>query len=626
MISTRDASRSATPVAEGVLRPDRRVFNRYLLQRLVGRGGMGVVWLARDEKLDRPIALKFLPEVLFMDAAARDDLKRETRRSLDLTHPHIVRIHDFVEDEEMAAIAMEYVDGPTLSELRVQQPSRCFEPDGLGVWTAGLCAALEYAHQSARCVHRDLKPGNLMVNARGALKVADFGISCSLHNTAARVSAWASTGGTLGYMSPQQLLGDLASPSDDIYSVGATLYELLTGKPPFFSGDLSVQIREVVPESVTERRRKLGLPGPPVPRVWEETIAACLSKEPRQRPGSASEIARSLGLVCAPLAESAPDLGESLPPTICFAPTIVSRRSKWMLAADRLLKSSSPLMRFRWPIITACALGVALVSWFWNPPATVESVAAPLAQEEAVSPLPAPLPVVPVAAVAPVAVAAPASIPSSAELSGDQLALVAPIPVVPSAALGSAVDVEMVPRVQIETIPAGIPFKVFASAYESPLAEVLRTGETPATLGDLPPGAYRVIFTPPGMASRAASLQVPAEGTAHFQQDFPHGTLKIRSQPEGADVFCDGREIGQTPLDWPVLPGRHELSARLNGRDARERTVQVADAAEQTLTFDFRGSSSSAKSRSRRSKKTEDDSMLTKVGRSLKTIFGGDKK
>jgi hypothetical protein len=184
----------------------------------------------------------------------------------------------------------------------------------------------------------------------------------------------------------------------------------------------------------------------------------------------------------------------------------------------------------------------------------------------------------------------------------------------------------MVPRVQIETIPAGIPFKVFASAYESPLAEVLRTGETPATLGDLPPGAYRVIFTPPGMASRAASLQVPAEGTAHFQQDFPHGTLKIRSQPEGADVFCDGREIGQTPLDWPVLPGRHELSARLNGRDARERTVQVADAAEQTLTFDFRGSSSSAKSRSRRSKKTEDDSMLTKVGRSLKTIFGGDKK
>jgi hypothetical protein len=210
----------------------------------------------------------------------------------------------------------------------------------------------------------------------------------------------------------------------------------------------------------------------------------------------------------------------------------------------------------------------------------------------------------------------------SAELSDDQLALVAPIPSPPPA----AVEAEVTPRVQIETIPAGIPFKVFASAYESPLAEVIHTGETPANLEGLSAGAYRVIFSPPGLAARAVSLPVPAEGAARFQQDFPHGIVKIRSQPEGADVLCDGREIGQTPLDWPVLPGRHELSARWNGRDARVRTIQIADAAEQTLSFDFRTGSSSARSRSRRSKKAEDDSMLTKVGRSLKTIFSGDKK
>src|SRR6185369_16918098 len=93
MTSTGDGSLTSPHTSDNALRSGRQVFKRYLLQRVVGRGGMGVVWLARDEKLDRPVALKFLPEMFFLDAAARDDLKRETRRSLDLTHPHIVRIH-----------------------------------------------------------------------------------------------------------------------------------------------------------------------------------------------------------------------------------------------------------------------------------------------------------------------------------------------------------------------------------------------------------------------------------------------------------------------------------------------------------------------------------------------------
>lgn len=155
----------------------RELFGRYLLVRILGRGGMGVVWLARDEKLDRDVALKFLPELVMHDSAVLDDLKRETKRSLELTHHNIVRIYDFAEDAESACISMEYVDGPTLSALRVERPSKVFEVNELAPWIKQACQALDYAHKHARIVHRDLKPANLMLNSKGHLKVADFGIA-----------------------------------------------------------------------------------------------------------------------------------------------------------------------------------------------------------------------------------------------------------------------------------------------------------------------------------------------------------------------------------------------------------------------------------------------------------------
>jgi hypothetical protein len=118
-------------------------------------------------------------------------------------------------------------------------------------------------------------------------------------------------------------------------------------------------------------------------------------------------------------------------------------------------------------------------------------------------------------------------------------------------------------------------------------------------------------------------VQVPAAGKAVFQETFPHGTLKVRSQPEDAEIVCDGRSLGMAPLEVELLPGRHDITARWNGHDARPRTVQLADAGEQALSFDFHTGSSAP--RSRHSKKKEDDSMLAKIGRTFKTIFTGDK-
>ena len=271
------------------LRTAQQLFARYAMHKLLGRGGMGVVWLAQDEKLDRKVALKFLPEMLFLDAGARDELKRETRRSLELTHPNIVRIYDFVEDETMAAISMEYVDGWTFSRLLVQDGRQVFEPEEIEEWLGGLCGALDYAHLNARMVHRDLKPSNLMLNARREVKITDFGIACSLRSSVTRVSLCNSCGGTLAYMSPQQMQGDIPAPSDDIYSLGATLYEMITGKPPFYSGSVPLQVREIVPPAMTDRRAALGIQRKPISPQWESAIAACLAKDPADRPETAGE-------------------------------------------------------------------------------------------------------------------------------------------------------------------------------------------------------------------------------------------------------------------------------------------------------------------------------------------------
>ncbi len=273
-----------------------KLFGRYTLIRILGRGGMGVVWLARDEELEREVALKFLPDLMLQDRAALDDLKRETRRSLELTHLHIIRIHDFVHDERSGCISMEYVDGETLASLRCRKEQKVFQPDELTIWIAQLCDALDYAHNRARVIHRDLKPANLMVNQRGDLKVADFGIARTLAESLKLVTLEQGRSGTLVYMSPQQLDGERGTHLDDIYSLGATIYDLLTGKPPFYSGNVDRQIHERSAPSMTERRKELDIEPALVPQVWENAVAACLAKDPSRRPQSAAEVAQRLQL------------------------------------------------------------------------------------------------------------------------------------------------------------------------------------------------------------------------------------------------------------------------------------------------------------------------------------------
>jgi formylglycine-generating enzyme required for sulfatase activity/serine/threonine protein kinase len=315
---TRHAALDDSTTVSGLM-PGIKVFSRYLLEALAGQGGMGTVWRARDTERDEVVALKFLPEVVARDNGAVAELQEETRQASRLTHPNIVRLHRFEREGAMAAFAMEFVDGATLAHLRMQQPGKVFALDKLAPLVAQLCAALDYAHGREKIVHRNLKLANILVTADGVVRVADFGIARSLNDLLTRLTGRAeNTGSTLLSMSPQQLRGDDPAASDDIYALGAILYELLTGRPPFYTGDVAWQIREMAPKSVNSRLAALGMQ--PVPAGWDETILGCLAKEPESRPQSAGAVAARLNL---------PDSGprEKLP-TVAPQPSLSAAKSR----------------------------------------------------------------------------------------------------------------------------------------------------------------------------------------------------------------------------------------------------------------------------------------------------------
>jgi serine/threonine protein kinase len=272
---------------------------RFVLVRELGRGGMGVVWLAQDTNLGEQAALKFLPPEVAADPVSLNDLRRETVRSHRLTHPNIIRIHDFHQPPDgLAFISMEYVAGQNLSGWRLQQPNQVMRWEQQAPLVEQLCAALQYAHGEG-VIHRDLKPANVMLDSRGRIKLADFGIAAVVSDSMSRVSARSSTGGTLAYMSPQQLEGRRPSVGDDVYALGATLYELLTGRPPFYSGDITHQVLHVAPTPIAERMLELGIDNP-VPAEVAAMVMACLAKEPESRPPNALAVAAWAGLVAVP--------------------------------------------------------------------------------------------------------------------------------------------------------------------------------------------------------------------------------------------------------------------------------------------------------------------------------------
>ena len=269
--------------------PENTVFNgRYEVHRRLGRGGMAEVFLARDQLLDRPVAMKVLFPEFATDPAFVERFRREATAAANLNHPNIVGVYDWGEADGTYFIVMEFVDGRTLSEiLRDEGP---LHPDRVADVGADVAAALGFAHRNG-VVHRDVKPGNVLVTPTGQVKVADFGIARAITaNADENLTQVGTVMGTATYFSPEQARGDTVDPRSDIYSLGCVLYELLLGRPPF-SGDTPVAIAyKHVQEPVVPLRQI----NAELPVAIEAIVLKCLAKNPANRYPSAEDLRADL--------------------------------------------------------------------------------------------------------------------------------------------------------------------------------------------------------------------------------------------------------------------------------------------------------------------------------------------
>jgi serine/threonine protein kinase/tetratricopeptide (TPR) repeat protein len=271
--------------------------SRYLILEKIGAGGMGVVYRAHDERLDRDVALKVLPPGIFSDEAARKRFRKEALALSKLNHPSIATIHDFDSQAGIDFLVMEYITGTTLSHKLSSESLSEKDIAALGVQIA---SALEDAHDRG-IVHRDLKPSNILVTPKNQVKILDFGLAVLLKpNDAADVTLSDSdvTGisGTLQYMAPEQLLGKPADTRSDIYAVGTIFFEMSTGRRPFderLSTALSNDIIYKQPPRPATLRHSLSA-------RLEEIILKCLEKEPDNRYQSAKELAIDLRRLSTP--------------------------------------------------------------------------------------------------------------------------------------------------------------------------------------------------------------------------------------------------------------------------------------------------------------------------------------
>ncbi len=270
----------------------------YVLLERIGAGGMGEVYRARDERLEREVAIKVLPAGTLADEAARRRFRQEALALARLNHPHIATIHDFNSQDGVDFLVMEHVPGSSLAEKLAAGPLSEKEALRLG---AQVAAALDEAH-SQRIVHRDLKPGNIVLTFRGDVKVLDFGLAKLLQpaeGDAATAESFAETragAGTLPYMAPEQLRGEPVDARTDIHALGAVLYEMSTGRRPF----PETQGPRLIDAILHSAPASPGRLQPQLSAELERIILKCLEKDPERRYQSARELRVDLERLAAP--------------------------------------------------------------------------------------------------------------------------------------------------------------------------------------------------------------------------------------------------------------------------------------------------------------------------------------
>jgi eukaryotic-like serine/threonine-protein kinase len=338
-----------------MIQPQALVRGRYRVGRRLGEGGMAVVYLGHDLLLGRDVAIKTPRPQFSADPGFRARFEREARAAASLSHPNIIDVYDVGEDEGTPYIVMELVRGQALKEIIAADAP--FHPDDVAELLEQIGGALDYAHIRGY-VHRDIKPGNILVDTHGRARLVDFGIAKGLAD-GDLTEAGASLG-TVGYLSPEQAAGLMATPASDVYSAGVVAFEMLTGELPFAAETpIGVAMRHVHDPAPRPSQVVPGLP----PQV-DPIILRALAKDPTKRWGSAGAFARAL--------RSWRNTGP---------PAAVARAPQVLTAPTPAHGSLAPTIVV--VILVLAALAALLWTGFRNLPETVEPTPSPVVVPQA---------------------------------------------------------------------------------------------------------------------------------------------------------------------------------------------------------------------------------------------------
>jgi hypothetical protein len=393
----RSRARPPASIAAGT-----RIGGRYRLAARLAGGGSAEIWRAHDQRLDRDVALKLPHPHLVAEARTRRQLAAEARAAAGLTHPGIVRVYDVVADGPQPAVVLELVEGESLA-TRLDRQGR-LPPTEVARIGAQVGDALLHAHGHG-VVHRDIKPGNILIDPGGQARLVDFGIARLLDEAAERLTLTGTVAGTMGYMAPEQLAGGEITPRTDVYALGAVLFRALTGRLPF---------EATSPVALAEAQRNGPPPAAelPVDPALAAIVLAALSPDPADRPRTAGALAEALrdwldgrpteamaAIVPPPVAISAdaPTIvapvvaPAAVPPAVIEAPTVLAAR-RAAPAAARGAGAGPGWRRGAVAAVATMAVVLALVIAARGPgePASTETPTPTISATPVPTPTPAP--------------------------------------------------------------------------------------------------------------------------------------------------------------------------------------------------------------------------------------------